>query len=382
MHREIQTQRRVVIERVRPEVNCGRFAIKRVVGDNVVVEADVFADSHDELACRVLYWDGTKPEPSSSRMKSAGNDCWRGEFRVSRVGSYRYTIEAWIDRFATWRGDLMARIGAGQDLAVELLIGADIIDDSANLAGGQDALALRDWARRLRESANQKSGTSVALEEELLEVIRRYPDQHLASRYDKELPLVVDRPKARFSTWYEVFPRSCAPEAGRHGTFRDCETLFPYIASMGFDVLYLPPIHPIGTSFRKGKNNSITAQPGDVGSPWAIGSAEGGHKSIHPQLGTLEDFRHFVSTAAQYGLEVALDIAFQCSPDHPYAHEHPEWFRKRPDGTIQYAENPPKKYQDIYPLNFETRGIVSSVGGAEERSSILDRPRRAHLSRG
>jgi len=368
LHRQIQTQRRVVIERVRPEVNCGRFAIKRVVGDNVVVEADVFADSHDQLACRVLYWDGTQPEPSSSRMKSSGNDCWRGEFRVSRVGSYRYTIEAWIDRFATWRGDLMARIGAAQDLAVELLIGADLIDDSANLAAGQDALALRDWARRLRESANQKSGTSVALEEELLDVIKRYPDQHLASRYDKELPLVVDRPKARFSTWYEVFPRSCAPEAGRHGTFRDCEASLPYIASMGFDVLYLPPVHPIGSSFRKGKNNSIAAQPGDVGSPWAIGSAEGGHKTIHLQLGTLEDFRHLVSAAAQHGLEVALDIAFQCSPDHPYAHEHPEWFRKRPDGTIQYAENPPKKYQDIYPLNFET---AESLALWEELKSVL-----------
>jgi len=184
--------------------------------------------------------------------------------------------------------------------------------------------------------------------------VQRYPDRSLASRCEKDLTVVVEREKARFSTWYELFPRSCSPQPGRHGTLRDCAAWLPYIASMGFDLIYLPPIHPIGRTFRKGKNNSVTAQPDDVGSPWAIGSMEGGHKSIHPELGTLEDFRQFVFKAAEYGLEVAIDIAFQCSPDHPYGREHPEWFRTRPDGTIQYAENPPKKYQDIYPLNFET----------------------------
>ena len=367
MHRQIDT-RRVVIERVRPQINCGRFAIKRIVGDGVVVEAEVFADSHDQIACRVLYWNEAEPEPQTSPMKSSRSDCWRGEFRVSAIGFYRYTIEAWIDRFQTWRGDLIERIAARQDVEVELLIGADLLEDTAKLAAGRDAEALRDWARRLRGSASEESGTAIALEKELLDVIQRYPDQHLVTRYDKELRVVVDRPKARFSAWYEVFPRSCSPEAGRHGTFQDCEAWLPYIASMGFDVLYLPPVHPIGTSFRKGKNNFVEAQPDDVGSPWAIGSVEGGHKAIHPQLGTLQDFRHFVSAAAEHGLEVALDIAFQCSPDHPYVQPHPDWFRKRPDGTIQYAENPPKKYQDIYPLNFET---PESSALWEELKSVL-----------
>ncbi len=368
MHRQIDTQHRVVIERVRPEINCGKFAIKRVVGDRVVVEADVFADGHDQIACRVVYWDVAKLEPRTSPMKLMSGDSWRGGFSAVAMGSYRYTIEAWIDRFKTWRGDLTRRINANQDLRIELLIGAEVIEDAARQAAGPEAQALRDWAQRLREKSAQESGAAVALEEELLSVIERYPDNNLVSRYEKELPLVVDRLKARFSTWYEVFPRSSSPEAGRHGTFKDCEAQLPYVASMGFDVVYLPPIHPIGTTFRKGKNNSPQAQPDDVGSPWAIGAADGGHKSVHPQLGSLDDFRHFLSAAADHGLEVALDIAFQCSPDHPYTREHPEWFRKRPDGTIQYAENPPKKYQDIYPLNFET---PSAAALWDELKSIL-----------
>jgi starch synthase (maltosyl-transferring) len=354
LRRQADSQQRVVIENVRPQINCGNFAIKRIVGDSVNVEADVFADSHDLIACRLVYWEVSRTEPQSTPMERLEGDCWSGTFSVSAIGAYRYTIEAWIDRFKTWRADLVQRITANQDVRMELLIGADLIADSARRADAQDAISLRDWARRLHEATSQKSGASIALEEDLLAVIGRYPDPRLVSRYEKELPLVVDRPKARFSTWYEVFPRSCAPVAEQHGTLKDCESRLPYIAAMGFDVVYLPPVHPIGTQFRKGKNNSTTAEPDDVGSPWAIGSPEGGHKAVHPQLGTIEDFRHFVSAAADHGLEVALDIAFQCSPDHPYAQEHPEWFRKRPDGTIQYAENPPKKYQDIYPLNFET----------------------------
>lgn len=357
MHRQIDpvdAQRRVVIERVRPEVNCGKFAIKRVVGDRVIVEADVFADGHDQIACRVVHWRVGESEPKATPMKLVSGDSWRGEFCVLAVGSHRYTIEAWIDRFKTWRNDLLKRIEAGQDLKIELLIGADLIADAARHAKTPDNAPLQAWAQRLRESKTQESGTSIALEEELLPIVERYPDLHIVSRYEKELPLVVDRGKARFSAWYEVFPRSCSSEDGRHGTLRDCEAWLPYIAGMGFDVVYLPPVHPIGTTFRKGKNNSPSAQSDDVGSPWAIGAAEGGHKSVHPQLGNLDDFRHFLSAAAEHGLEVALDIAFQCSPDHPYVREHPEWFRTRPGGTIQYAENPPKKYQDIYPLNFES----------------------------
>ena len=355
----MDARRRVAIERVRPEIDGGRFAIKRVVGESVVVEADIFADGHDQLACRILYWQGAEKEPQSSSMLPLANDRWRGEFRVTRIGTYRYTVEGWTDRFKTWRDDLGKRIAAGQDVQIELLIGAEIVADTAKRAAGGDSELLREWARRLHDNAEKEAGKSIALEEEWLLLMERYSDRKLATRYEKELCVTVDRLKARCSAWYEIFPRSCSPEAGRHGTLQDCETWLPYIASMGFDVVYLAPIHPIGSTHRKGKNNSVVAESDDVGSPWAIGSAEGGHKSIHPQLGTLQDFRRFVSKAEEHGLEVALDIAFQCSPDHPYAHEHPEWFRKRPDGTIQYAENPPKKYQDIYPLNFDTSGALA-----------------------
>ena len=346
-------RRRVVIERVCPEIDCGRFAIKRVAGETVTVEANVFADGHDQVACQVVFW-LENGKPQSSPMRPLTNDRWRGEFTVDKVGRYRYTVEGWIDRFGTWRGDLEKKISAGQDVRVDLVSGAELIGRAARRAQGEDASFLLGWARRLHERHEVPSEASAALDGELLSVMERYADLEFANRYEKELMVIVDREKADFSAWYEVFPRSCSPQPGRHGTFRDCEEWLPYIASMGFDVVYLPPVHPIGHAFRKGKNNSVTAQPGDVGSPWAIGSAEGGHKSVHPELGTLGDFRRFVSKAEEHGLEVALDIAFQGTPDHPYVREHREWFRTRPDGTIQYAENPPKKYQDIYPFDFET----------------------------
>jgi starch synthase (maltosyl-transferring) len=350
----VDGRHRVVIERVSPEIDCGRFAIKRVVGERVVVEADVFADGHDQVACQILFWRNESKEPQTSPMEPLGNDRWRGSFSIRELGRYRYTVEGWVDRFQTWRSELVKRVAAGQNIEVELLIGAELIEGAAARAVGDDAATLREWARRLRGEKDKASGTALALEEKSQALVQRYPDRQFASRYEKSLAVTVDREKARFSTWYEVFPRSCSQEGGRYGTLRDCEAWLPYIASMGFDVVYLPPIHPIGESFRKGKNNSVLAGPDDVGSPWAIGSAEGGHTSIHPQLGTLDDFRRFVSTAREHGLEVALDIAFQCTPDHPYARQHREWFRTRPDGTIQYAENPPKKYQDIFPLDFET----------------------------
>lgn len=346
-------RRRVVIERLLPQIDCGRFPIKRIVGETVVVEADVFADGHDQVACRVLHGhQGSKLCAVS--MTPLGNDRWRGEFSVSKLGLHRYTVEGWIDRFQTWRGALERKISAGQDVSVDLLTGAELIEAAASRAEGDHSNLLQDWARRLRESKDLDSAKAIGLETELVTLIERYPDRDLASRYEQELMVIVDREKARFSTWYEVFPRSCSTETGRHGTFRDCEARLPYIAAMGFDVVYLPPIHPIGKAFRKGKNNEVKAEAGDVGSPWAIGSDEGGHKSIHPALGSLDDFKSFVAEAESQGLEVALDIALQCTPDHPYVREHRDWFRKRPDGTIQYAENPPKKYQDIYPLDFET----------------------------
>jgi starch synthase (maltosyl-transferring) len=314
----------------------------------------VFADGHDRIICQVIYVREGEKEWQSSPMTSLGNDRWRGMFSVPKAGRYEYTIEGWIDRFSTWRDALGKRIAAGQDVHIDLLVGAELIDDAAGRAKGDDAALLRQGARGIREEKDMKIATSIALEDELFRAIQRYPERQFATRCQTPLAVVVDRNKAVFSTWYEVFPRSCSSESGRHGTLRDCEGWLPYVASMGFDVVYLPPVHPIGHAFRKGKNNSVVAEPSDVGSPWAIGSQEGGHTSIHPELGTLEDFRHFVSQAAEHGLEVALDIAFQCTPDHPYVKQHTEWFRKRPDGTIQYAENPPKKYHDIYPLDFET----------------------------
>jgi starch synthase (maltosyl-transferring) len=345
---------RVVIEGVHPEIDGGQFPIKRVVGEHVVVEADVFADGHDSLSCQVVYRAGTDREWRAEAMRLLGNGRWRADFQVTKLGHYRYTIEGWIDPFKTWRSDLAKRYNAQQDLSIDLLVGADLLEDAAGRAASQDSLKLADWARLLRNDGNKDSKVEVALSDETAALMDRYPARRFTKRYAKELTVLVEREKALFSTWYEVFPRSCAVEVGRHGTFKDCEAWLPYIASMGFDVLYLPPIHPIGCTFRKGKNNSVVAQPDDVGSPWAIGSGEGGHTSIHPGLGTLDDLRLLIRKAKEHGLEVALDIAFQCSPDHPYTRDHPEWFRKRPDGTIQYAENPPKKYQDIYPFDFET----------------------------
>jgi starch synthase (maltosyl-transferring) len=350
----------VVIERVSPQIDCGRFPIKRVVGEKVLVEADVFADGHDLISCQILYWQDGSAERGSP-MLPLGNDRWRGSFSVTQVGRWWYTVEGWADRFQTWRSELQKRVAAGQDVRVELLIGVEVIEAAMARANKDDAATLRDWAARLKDASagtavNDETGAAIALDEKGLEVIQRYPDRQFATRLDRPLAITVDQEKARFSAWYEIFPRSCSPQQGRHGTFADCEGWLPYIASLGFDVVYLPPIHPIGCSFRKGKNNAPTAQADDVGSPWAIGSAEGGHMSIHPQLGTLRDFQQFKAKAAEHGLEIALDMAFQCTPDHPYVREHREWFRTRPDGTIQYAENPPKKYQDIYPLDFETPG--------------------------
>ncbi|HEY6342459.1 MAG TPA: alpha-1,4-glucan--maltose-1-phosphate maltosyltransferase [Bryobacteraceae bacterium] len=357
-------RQRAVVERVWPEIDCGRYPVKRIVGDRVIVEADAFADGHDALWCHLLYRHtgappaggagGVEPEWIRAPMELLGNDRWRGEFPVSKLGQFQYSVESSIDPFETWRRDLIKRIEAGQNVDVDLRIGAALIQQAAERASGEDATRLANWAGLLATGGDSESREAAALDQHLAELAKRYPDHSNVYRYHRDLRVTVDPEKARFSTWYEVFPRSCSSEPGRHGTLLDCEALLPHIASMHFDVVYLPPIHPIGHAFRKGKNNSLTTEPGDPGSPWAIGSVEGGHTSVHPQLGTLEDFRHFVGEAKRHGLEVALDIAFQGTPDHPYVRDHPEWFRRRPDGTIQYAENPPKKYQDIYPFDFES----------------------------
>jgi starch synthase (maltosyl-transferring) len=348
-----QRTRRVVIERVTPEVDGGRFAIKRTVGESVLVEADILADGHDTLSAMLLYRRERDVTWTEIPMEPLANDRWRATFTARELGRYRYTLEAWVDAFKSWRRDLGKKLDADQDVSVDLLVGAELIEAAARQATGADATKLLTWALTLRSTDALPSRAHLALDDEVAAVMASFPDRRLAARYVHELALVVDRERARFGSWYELFPRSCAPEPGRHGTFADCEARLPYLAAMGFDVLYLPPIHPIGRAYRKGRNNTVNATHDDVGSPWAIGAQEGGHKAVHPALGTLEDFRRLVLRAREHRIEVALDLAFQCAPDHPYVKLHAEWFRRRPDGTIRHAENPPKKYQDIVPFDFD-----------------------------
>jgi len=352
---------RVIIEGVAPEIDGGRFPIKRTRGEPVTVEADIFVDGHEVISAALLFRREQDKEWREAPMTPLVNDRWRGEFAAADTGRYVYTLSAWVDRFKSWRRDLRKKADAGAHTDLDILTGALLVEEASKRAGGADAKALADWAKNLRaEKQSLADKLERALSDELAALVEAHPDKRFATRYGKELSVVVDRERARFSSWYEMFPRSCAAKPGAHGTFKDGERLLPYVASMGFDVLYLPPIHPIGRTHRKGKNNSVTSGPNDPGSPWAIGAEEGGHKSIHPELGTVEDFKRFVKKAESLGLEVALDLAYQCSPDHPYVKEHPQWFRWRPDGTVQYAENPPKKYQDIYPLDFtseEWRGL-------------------------
>ena len=353
--RALTGQMRVIIQALKPEIDGGRFPIKRTVGENVIVEADIFSDGHEVISALLLYRKEEEPDWQEAAMRPLGNDRWRGSFDVGDLGRYLYTVLAWVDRFKSWRRDLSKRSEAGQQVSSELLVGAQLVAEAAARASEPGQEQLTQWARTLQSSdVTEAARVQVALSQELSELMDRYPDRRFAATYREELAAVVDIDKARFSTWYEMFPRSCTSQPGRHGTFKDCEARLPYIAAMGFDVLYFPPIHPVGHTRRKGRNNSPVAGPDDPGTPWAIGSAEGGHKSVHPQLGTLEDFRSFLAEAHAHGIEIALDIAFQCSPDHPYVQEHPEWFRWRPDNTVQYAENPPKKYEDIYPFEFET----------------------------
>ena len=340
---------RVIIEGVSPEVDGARFAAKRVVGDRVRVEADIFADGHDVISAllHVTAPDGTKRRTA---MTSLVNDRWFGEFTADQLGMWTFTLEAWIDHYRTWRRDLRKRIAAGEDVAVQRQIGAAMLGASAERADDAERTVLATIADALL--GDESDDEALARVEDLAAVTDRHSDRSLATHYGRVVPVQVDRERARFSSWYELFPRSARGD-GRHGTLRDVADRLTYVAELGFDVLYLPPIHPIGEQFRKGKNNSPTAQKGDVGSPWAVGGTAGGHKSIHPDLGTDADFDELVARANELGIEVALDVAFQASPDHPLVKEHPEFFLWRPDKTVQYAENPPKKYQDIYPFHFE-----------------------------
>jgi starch synthase (maltosyl-transferring) len=351
----VQSRVRPVIEGVRPQVDGGRFPAKAAVGDVVTVEADAFVDGHDLVACEVRHRHVTEHHWVSLTMVPLGNDRWRGAFVVSDLGRHRFTVHAWIDRFGTWRRDLKARMDAGQDASADLLVGADLLRRSARRARGEDRRSLTAMAGQLAQAETGPAGPLVSLifGDELAELAGRYPDRAAAAT-SGELSVLVDPERARFSTWYELFPRSASPDPDRHGTLADAEARLPYLTELGIDVLYLPPIHPIGSTSRKGDDGSPVAGPGDPGSPWAIGAPEGGHTAVHPQLGSLDDLDHLVAAATTRGIDVALDLAFQCSPDHPWVHEHPEWFRHRPDGSISYAENPPKRYEDIYPLDFET----------------------------
>ncbi len=393
---------RVVIEEITPQVDGGRHPVCRVLGDEVVVTAAVFGDGHDHIGVHLLYRRATDRNWRSTPMTPLGNDLWTGAFSVDKLGGWRYTVVGWVDHFLTWEHELRKRLAAqgdpaqavasiepeltpvpdtsggwtvvtavgDQNIPLAFRTGAILLNHASQRAHGADSKRLADAARSLEEKASRNDPFyDYPLDETILELMARYPDHGFATQFEPELPLWVDRERARFSAWYELFPRSTSALPGKHGTFADVERQLPEIAAMGFDVLYLPPIHPIGRAFRKGPENSTISNPEDPGSPWAIGDRsvapdpsdpnrlkedDGGHKSIHPELGTYADFDHLVSATRAHGMEIALDIAFQCSPDHPWVVQHPTWFNIRPDGSIQYAENPPKKYQDIYPLNFES----------------------------
>jgi starch synthase (maltosyl-transferring) len=349
-------RRRVVIEDLSPSVDGGRFPIKRTVGDELEVQVDAFADGHDAIRV-VLRWRPSDAQQwHETEMEPLGNDRWRGAMALERAGRYEYTVASWVDHFLTWRRDLAKRVEGGQeDLGVDMAIGAELIGQAAARAA---AAGAAEDARRL---ANQHASL-----EELAVLADRHPDRDHQTIHERQMAVVVDPLRGRYSTWYEMFPRSASPDPARHGTFRDVIERLPYVADMGFDVLYLPPIHPIGRQFRKGPNNVTTARLSDLGVPWAIGGPDGGHVAVHAELGTLDDFAALVTAAGNRGIEIALDIAFQASPDHPWVTEHPNWFRARPDGTIQYAENPPKKYQDIYPFDFESEdwpGLWRALNG-------------------
>ncbi len=346
---------RVIIEAVSPEIDGGRFPIKRTIGESVTVAADIFADGHDVL--RAVLKSRKVGDASWSEMPmtlvAPGIDRYSAVFSPAFTGRYEYTVEAWVDRFASWHHEVTRKRDANQDLTSEILEGAAFVREAAARATGDDAEWLLERGEFLSGGSALDVRVAAGLDRELSDRMARVPDRSRGFTYEKSLGVLVERERARFSSWYEMFPRSASDQPGRHGTFRDVVRLLPYVADMGFDVLYLPPIHPIGRAYRKGPNNTLTPGPHDPGSPWAIGAKEGGHTSVHPELGTLAEFDQLVASAAKFGIEVALDIAFQASPDHPWVTEHPEWFRHRPDGSIKYAENPPKKYQDIYPLDFE-----------------------------
>jgi starch synthase (maltosyl-transferring) len=346
---------RIIIADVTPQIDQGRYPVKRIVGDTVEVQATIFRDGHDQLAATLQYGPEDTGDWHELPMKLLGNDRWSASFLVDHLTNYKFTIEAWTDVFGTWQAELRKKFDAKQEVTSELLEGVEQVLHAAKRATESDHQFLLDAAQAMRTASLQDEAVAVALDDALKECMARNAEHAHSITFDRLLTVVVDRPQARFATWYELFPRSQGKVPGKSGTFADCINRLPDIAHMGFDVLYLPPIHPIGRTHRKGKNNSLLCTPSDPGCPWAIGNEQGGHYAIEPSLGTLQDFKNLIAAARDLGMEIALDFAIQCSPDHPYVKDHPEWFSHRPDGTIKYAENPPKKYQDIYPVNFDSQ---------------------------
>ncbi|MHB1004500.1 MAG: alpha-1,4-glucan--maltose-1-phosphate maltosyltransferase [Chloroflexota bacterium] len=344
----------IVIENVYPELDCGRFPVKREQGEACEVSADIFKEGHDLLTAVLKYrrWDETGWHETPMRL--VDNDRWAGSFPLPENARYVFTIEAFPDEFGSWRKDLLKRVEAGQDAGSDLLEGRALVQRAAARAEGEDRARLEAQVDAWAQAKAPADSVRLATSEDLLALVAAYPDRSAATVYNKELEVYADRERARFAAWYEFFPRSQGRVLGRGGTFADAEARLPAIKAMGFDVVYLPPVHPIGHTNRKGPNNTLVAGPNDPGSPYAIGNEHGGHKAVAPELGTLADFERFAQATRAHGMEVALDFAIQVSPDHPYVKEHPEWFYHRPDGSIKYAENPPKKYEDIYPLNFNT----------------------------
>jgi starch synthase (maltosyl-transferring) len=341
-------KKRVIIENVQPVVDGGRYIARRAVDERVDVSATIIADGHDHLRARVLYKKDGANQWSAIEMKAGWNDEWWAPFYVRETGIYKFKIEAWIDHFDTWYDGFKKKAEARVDVKTELMEGVNFLRRFA-----ENDSSLRSYIQKLDDRSNYDGAIATVMSREFGEIVHDHPLIENETSTE-EYSVRVEYSKVLYSTWYELFPRSASQTKGRHGTFKDVVKLLPRVAAMGFDVLYLPPIHPIGKLNRKGKNNNVRASEGEPGSPWAIGSDEGGHKSVHAELGTLDDYRDLIGKAKAYGIDVALDLAFQCAPDHPYVKQHPDWFRQRPDGTIQYAENPPKKYQDIYPFNFES----------------------------
>ncbi len=349
----MQNQTRIIIENVLPQLDSGAFAIKRIIGQKVTVTADVFSDGHDVLECCVKFKHEKDKKWQEVRMIPTENDAWTAEFTVDKQGYYTYFVEGWVDYALNWQHGTERKIHDNQIVKSELLEGAEYVKAVQKFANASEKEYLKKIEKYFKTEKDYDKAIQEAISAELTQIFKQYPIRFLENK-SNDLQVYVDRKKALFSTWYEFFPRSASDKEGTHGTFKDCERLLPRVAAMGFDTLYFPPIHPIGEVNRKGKNNATNAQPGDVGSPWGIGSQYGGHKATHPELGTIDDFKSLVKKAQALGIEVAMDYALQAAPDHPYVKDFPQWFKWRPDGTVQYAENPPKKYQDIQPIYFES----------------------------